>query len=105
MPFVIKTHNIKRQIDPDQAIAYVAKQIRMFQYLRDPSDIDVMVYHGWHVLMDAMYIYSDIHDFYEYICPENAVENDQGYSYYEAKKFEGKSQALIDFFKVEKPDF
>jgi len=105
MAFILRSHNIRHRIDPSQANMYVAQQIRMYQYMRNPEDIDQMVTHGYHVLMDAIHLYSDIHDFFDFIRPANAVENDRGYSFYEQKKFEGKSQALIDFFKEDKPDF
>lgn len=105
MPFLLKTQCIQNKIDADQAIQYVAKHIRVNDYMRNPRDIDRRVTHGYNVLHDAVYLMSDIPEFITYLKPENAVSNCNGYSYEKDELFKGKSQALIDFFKQDKPDF
>lgn len=105
MPFLLKTHCIKRQIDADSAVQYVTKHFRMHQHVREPLDIDYMVTQGYHVLYDALYLCSDSHDFFQFIAPTNAVLNNEGYSFEDEAKFKGKSRMLVDFFKPDRPDF
>ena len=104
MNFLLRTQDQSNIVDPIQAKLYVAMHFRQNQFMRDPAEIDKMLNQGLEVLLDGTHLYSEDYHFKKYIMPENAVKNNEGFSFYEEAKFKNKSKLLKDFFKTDRPN-
>ena len=101
MPFVVHLNGTRRYATPDQAKLQLAKYWRSHNKVRDPWTIDIFVARGYERLYNIHNgdIWGGI--LLDQIAPVRQGTNagNEGFSYHDDVKFEGKSSFLKDFYK------
>ena len=101
MPYVVHLNGTRKYASPDQAKLQLAKYWRQHNKVRDPWTIDIFVARGYERLYN-------IHNgdiwggtLLDQIAPVRQGTNagNEGFSYHDDVKFEGKSDFLKDFYK------
>ena len=101
MPFLINLGGLRKYNTPEQAKLQVARYFRQHSKNRDPWTIDCFVARGYDRLYSVQNgdVWGGI--LLDQIAPvrQGTVAGNEGFSYHDEKKYEGKSSFLKDFYK------
>ena len=107
MPFVVNWTGYRRYANPEQAKLNLAQQWRQHNKVRDPGQIDMFTRAGYERLYNIQQ--GDIWGGYilDQIAPiaRGHIDSGDGFSTFDDKKFEGKSDFLKSFYKGKRPNF
>eukprot|EP00330_Aristerostoma_sp_ATCC50986_P009853 CAMPEP_0114589142 /NCGR_PEP_ID=MMETSP0125-20121206/11670_1 /TAXON_ID=485358 ORGANISM="Aristerostoma sp., Strain ATCC 50986" /NCGR_SAMPLE_ID=MMETSP0125 /ASSEMBLY_ACC=CAM_ASM_000245 /LENGTH=156 /DNA_ID=CAMNT_0001785893 /DNA_START=90 /DNA_END=560 /DNA_ORIENTATION=+ len=105
MPFILRIHDLQPKVTSVQAQLNLAECFREHSHLRDPSIIDDLVFRGYEKLIEAEQLFTFPTYLHQFICQDNKLHSDKGYSYLEEKKYKGKSKFLKNFYKGKGPAY
>jgi len=101
MPFIVNLNGLRKYSSPEQSKLHLARYWRMHNKTRDPWEIDCFVGRG----NDRLYNIQNgdiwgglLMDQYAPVRQGTNAGN-EGFSYHEEVKYEGKSDFLKDFYK------